>query len=302
MYDVSDDPKLLIIGVDGASYNLVKEWAEKGQLATFQRLIKTGSFGLLTSTTPPITFPAIPSFMTGKNPGKHGVATFFRPTKDGSLGLVSSHSIKDEFWNVNGMNKRIKLIINLPLTYPAKPLNGCVITGFLTPSKDVDGFIYPSSLKDEIKPVLKPYIIDKTFEYLPYREIEYLSAWEKIAIERTRLTTHLINIIDWDICIVYFIILDRIQHNLFGRDNNLWVLKGYKIMDKCIEKLISSVEENTNLIVFSDHGFGRSKGRFYPNAWLKEEGYLSYKKRKHRISLTGKIRTSLSPVVYKDPS
>jgi len=290
--------KLLIFGIDGASYPLVKKWSASGRLKTFKRLMDDGSYGVLRSTKPPITFPAIPSFMTGKNPGKHGVASFFRPKKDRSLGLVSSSSVEDEFWNIGRMNNRKKLIINLPLTFPAKPLTGHVVTGPLTPNKEDEGFMYPASVRDRIGKVLDPYIIDVESKYSPGKEKDYWNACREAASERMKFIRHLVKAFDWDLCIIYFTILDRIQHNLFGRDDNSWILKGYRMMDEYLGEMLLGLRDDTNLMVFSDHGFGRSRGRFYPNSLLSRMGHLKYTRRGFRASFEGKIRTmQFNPLV-----
>ena len=291
MEESKNSSKLIIVGWDGASFGLVREWAQAGQLKTCERLINKGTFGMLKSTTPPITFPAIPSFMTGKNPGKHGIASFFRPQKDGAMGLMDSRSIRDEFWNIGSMSDRKKILINLPLTYPAKPLNGVIISGALTPTKEEEGFVFPSSLRGTMKGAMESYDVDVEFKYSPGKEKDYWHACEKVARNRMGLMRKLLRFSDWDVCIVYFTMLDRIQHHLFGRNGNYWILKGYKLMDEYLRELLTLSGEGCNLILFSDHGFGRSKGRFYPNAWLTKLGYLSHKKGKSHSSMMGKVRT-----------
>src|SRR5918912_2887704 len=69
-------PKVLIIGLDGATFDLIKPWAAAGNLPTFAYLLRGGVHADLESTIPPITPPAWTSFMTGVNPGKHGLFNF----------------------------------------------------------------------------------------------------------------------------------------------------------------------------------------------------------------------------------
>ena len=159
--------KVLVIGLDGATWDLIKPWATKGKLPTFKKLMNEGTYGVLQSTIPPSTIPAIPSFMTGKNPGKHGVVAFVRPKVDRDLGLFDSTKIKGEFYRLPEMEDFKKIIIGLPLTYPAREINGCIIGGPLTPNKASPGFIYPPSLREEISPLLAQYRIDMDVGYLP---------------------------------------------------------------------------------------------------------------------------------------
>jgi predicted AlkP superfamily phosphohydrolase/phosphomutase len=68
---------VIVIALDGATFDLLDPWLDEGVLPTLARLIAGGVSGRLSSTLPPITAPAWASFMTGKNPGKHGVFDFF---------------------------------------------------------------------------------------------------------------------------------------------------------------------------------------------------------------------------------
>ena len=68
--------KVLIIGMDGATFDLIKPWAAEGKLPNLRGLLGQASHGPLASTVPPMTFPSWATFMTGKNPGKHGIFDF----------------------------------------------------------------------------------------------------------------------------------------------------------------------------------------------------------------------------------
>ena len=72
-------PVLMLIGWDGASPDLLERFCAAGKLPTVQRLIEAGSYRRLRSTIPPVTACAWPSFLSGRNPGKHGLFDFVRP-------------------------------------------------------------------------------------------------------------------------------------------------------------------------------------------------------------------------------
>jgi predicted AlkP superfamily phosphohydrolase/phosphomutase len=264
----------------------------EGALPNLARLAGTGSFTVLRSTNPPITFPAIPSFATGKDPGGHGVCCFFRPEMDGSLGLMSSKDLKGEFWNVRGMAERRKLLVNFPLTYPAKPTNGIILAGLMAPDKDTPGFTFPPEKAQELGDLLREYVVDLDDWYLAGGEEEYLGACERITRARTDVFLELLGRERWDLAIVYYTILDKVQHNVFGKDDNKWLRRAYAFADAEVGRIVASLGPGTDVIVFSDHGFGRSTGRFLPNAWLEREGLLIYKKEKGS-SLTQKVMKGL---------
>ncbi len=125
--------RILILGVDGATFDLIEPWAAAGYLPNFARLMARGVHGELESTLPPVTSPAWPCFMTGCNPGKHGVFDFIRPHGDG-FDLVNSTSIRQPtIWQILSEAGLQVGVMNVPVTYPAQPVNGFMITGLLSP-------------------------------------------------------------------------------------------------------------------------------------------------------------------------
>ena len=269
--------RVLIIGLDGATWDLIKPWANEGKLPTFKKLMDEGSYRTMRSTRPPITIPAIPSFVTGKNPGKHGAICFVRPKVDRSLGLVDTTHIRDGFYLLPEMEEKKKIIIGLPLNYPDKKINVCSIGGPLTPNKESKDFIYPSALRHEIAHLLEKYMIDINVGYLPGKQRKYLDNLVKAAEMRTRLVEYMLKNKEWELAVIYFIELDRIQHFFWGQDDNSWVFQTYSKLDACVQRLLSCVDSETNVFLFSDHGFGEVKGKFCANAWLEQNGFLIYK-------------------------
>jgi predicted AlkP superfamily phosphohydrolase/phosphomutase len=240
---MSKNPKVIVIGLDGATWDLIKPWADEGKLPTFKHLMDEGARGKLESTTPPITFPAIPSFITGKVPQKHGVFNFYNPTTDGRLGIIDGRKIDSA---LNKINKKI-----------------------------IVGFIYPGDLRQDLRPYIEKYKIDADFRYIPGKERKYLDELKKIAFNRVLLAKHLAENYNWELLLVYFIILDRVGHHLWKDE---YLLEAYQHIDNLLKEFITlQRKSNSYLIIFSDHGFGKSKGRFYPNSWLLSHGFLSLK-------------------------
>jgi predicted AlkP superfamily phosphohydrolase/phosphomutase len=153
--------KLLIIGLDCAEPKLVFDC--KDELPNLKKLIDTGAYGKLRSTHPPITVPAWAVMMSGKDPGQLGYYGF-RNRKDYSYDgyeIVNATAVKhDRAWDIlSRAGKKIVLprcSSNLP--HP-KPLNGCVVSGFLAPPTD-SNYTYPIALKDGIEEVSGGYVID----------------------------------------------------------------------------------------------------------------------------------------------
>src|ERR1051325_8760378 len=118
--------RVFMIGWDGATFDLIHPWVKDGKLPNIARPMERGVHGPLRSTIPPWTFPAWTSFMTGKNPGKHGVYDFLRP-RQGSYDLEfvnGSHRRARTFWQILSEAGRKVVSISVPCTFPPEPVNG----------------------------------------------------------------------------------------------------------------------------------------------------------------------------------
>jgi predicted AlkP superfamily phosphohydrolase/phosphomutase len=261
------DTKTVIIGLDGATFDLLKPWAEAGHLPNLQNLLQDGSHGILRSTLPSTTLPAWTSFATGKSPGKHGCYDFRMPTN--SLGrnrLVTSRDIpgKTFYELLVEAGGRITLI-NLPVSYPPR-VEGTVITSLMTQGADC---VFPPSLVEEI-PELQTYqIIAETRTAQAIREVER----ERFQVARGLLER------DWDLFFLLFSGSDHISHEMYdelrrrGRSS-----KGASVfvdLDRYLGWFVEHLPSNANLLVVSDHGFQTYPTIFYVNSWLAHEGYLT---------------------------
>lgn len=269
--------KLMVIGLDGATWDLMRPFAEKGILPTFKKLMENGVYGNLESTIPPITIPAWISFATGKNPGKIGCYDFLIPRN--SLNDLRPITTKDihgkTFYEILDENGKKCIIINLPGSHPPR-IKEIVITSLMTQG---DNFIFPPELVNEI-PELKKYKIIPN-NLLPKNGmskdfIDDIREMEKIRFECARKLFRK----DWDFFFLMFNGTDMIQHAMYNKlisgtmDDNSDPIKVYKEIDKYIGWFVGNVFQDVNILFMSDHGFRVYKKGFITNGWLKEEGYL----------------------------
>ena len=127
--------KILILGIDGGTWTVLRPAIEQGYMPFLQSLIETGASGVLESTIPAITPVAWGSFQTGMNPGENGVFDFYRWDKEiKTQQLVSSQNLSMTIWDIAGRNGKKVGVVNVPMTYPVKPVNGYLVSGILTPS------------------------------------------------------------------------------------------------------------------------------------------------------------------------
>jgi len=259
--------RVLIIGLDGASWDLLTPWIKEKKLPTLEKLMKNGIYGKLESVIPSLSAPAWTSLATGKNPGKHGIFDFV--TSDGRI--VNSNDVKEErVWNILSKNGFSCCVINFPITYPPQKINGCMISSFLTPPGRED-FTYPSFLIKMLKKY--DYKIDLEFEKykLPkdvdrikkyYLRFELLREIYDIVEKRFEISIKLMRVKNWDFFIIVLKMTDSICHLFWDRKDIL--LEFFKKLDKYIKKTIQEFEKNGDdcfTFVISDHGFGPAPTR-----------------------------------------
>jgi predicted AlkP superfamily phosphohydrolase/phosphomutase len=214
---MTSDRKVMVISLDGVTWDVLGPWAEQGLLPNIARLFTSGVSGKLRSTIPPVTAPAWASFQTGKNPGKHGLAHFTRYQKGTyETPIVDASSIKPRtIWQMLSERGKRVGIINVPLTYPPVQVNGFMISGMLTPEV-VKGF-YPPRLHAELISQIGDYQI-----FTPVRTVDYLGVrgfvrnLAYLAQKRAEAALYMLSKEDWDFFMVHFQATDILQHALWS--------------------------------------------------------------------------------------
>jgi predicted AlkP superfamily phosphohydrolase/phosphomutase len=285
------DQRILVIGLDGGTFDLIEPWAEAGHLPTFARLMEEGAWGDLSSTMPPITAPAWSSFMTGKNPGKHGLIDFvFRRPDSYDVSPVNA-SLRQgrSLWSLLSERSKKVIVINVPLTYPPEPVNGLMVTGLLSPSEQSE-FTYPPELADELR--ASGYRIHAPQSYAQGDIDSFLaSIYETTDIQLTTVK-RLMQEYPWDFLMYVFRGTDRLQHGLWhfmDPDHPLHgapgtakyhdaILEHYQYIDRQLAHLLDQLDERTTLVLMSDHGAGPFHKYIYMNNWLRRWGLLKMKR------------------------
>ncbi len=272
--------KVLIIGLDGADPDFIEK--NKSRLRNISGIIDKGISGKLRSVIPPLTGPAWTSFMTGVNPGKHGVHHFISTDiNSGEEKILNSEMIKDskKLWDILGENQKKVTVINVPVTYPPYPVNGYMVTGMLTPDESCE-FTYPKTLKSE----LKDYRI--FVDWMDYSNLEkFLSDLYDVTDKRVSNALMLMNR-PWDFFMLVFSGTDVIQHFLFKEEDHEnkgiydeAILKYFMFIDEKIGELKKKAGADVVLLM-SDHGFGKiPKKAVNLNVWLEKKGLLVSKKK-----------------------
>ncbi len=282
--------KLFILGLDSATPQLVFDRYIQ-ELPTFAGLIKTGRAGFLRSTIPPVTVPAWMAMMTGKDPGQLGFYGFTdRIDYSYQINTLITHaSVKSKtIWDYLGESGYRSIVMNLPQTYPPKEINGIMISSFLTPDKLLS-YTYPDEIKDELDSIADGnYIIDaENFRTTDKQKL--LSELYEMTEKRFKIIRNFIKNKDWELFIAVEMGIDRLHHGFWSfcfEDHRLYddqsefknsILDFYKYIDKELRELIRTFDDDTELMIVSDHGAKNLKGTFCINDWLVANGYLKLK-------------------------
>lgn len=299
--------RLLVIGIDGATFDLIEPWAEAGDLPNLKRLMAEGVHTPLASTLPPVTSPAWPTFATGMNPGKHGVFDFIRPT-GGRFELVNATSIRaPTIWQILSQAGRTVGVMNVPITYPPHPVNGFIIGGMLSPVGST--FTYPANLLDRHGGRMKPYRIAPHVQYKEGNEEEFAADILDLVERRGEYALQLMADHPYDFLMFHFQATDVIQHAFWkfvDVDHPRYdpqaaarfgpVLKQvYQRLDSFIGRMLDRLPDDTTVIVMSDHGFGALHYVVNLNLFLLDQGLLQLKRGVWTQLKTGLFRAGLTP-------
>lgn len=285
--------KTLVLGLDGATFDVILPLIEQGLLPNLTRLMRDGCWGPLESTVHPITPRAWSSFMTGMNAGKHGVLDFTErdPLSYGLRYVNGSFRKAGSLWSyLSDAGVRVG-VMNVPFTYPPEPVNGFLISGFDARGLN-SGFTYPADLLREIIEGVGRYELRGGFP-IGKRKGQYgLDDIARVIDNHTQVARFLLTHHAVDFFMVVFTSTDHVQH-LFWRhweDKRSGIQGGatdrygdiipqtYRKADDALCKLIEYVGSDALVIVLSDHGGGRLDAVVYLNRWLERQGWLVYKK------------------------
>ena len=291
------DPKVVVIGLDAATWTLIRPWMAEGGMPNLAKLMKEGVSGTLRSVLPPITPPSWTSFMTGKNPGKHGVFHFIETAPDSyAMNYANGGSRRSPtVWKILNDAGFSVGTMNIPFTYPPEPLDGFQISGLDTPSPNSQ-FVYPASLKRELVDRLGKINHDLRFlgnMSTDHRRAQVLAEMERIDQQWAEVALYLLEHYPQDVMMFVFMSIDTVQHYFWqymDRNHFLYdpkaelrfgnaVRQVYERLDVLTGQIIEKLPKETTVFVVSDHGGGPVVDRtVFLNRYLHHLGLLHYRK------------------------
>jgi predicted AlkP superfamily phosphohydrolase/phosphomutase len=307
---------LLILGLDGATLDLVEPWIAEGRLPHLARLRRGGAWGRLAATVPAATLPSWMSFMTGVNPGRHGVFDFTRRERGEYRVRFANATYRKAptIWRLLSDAGRRVSVLGLPGTYPPEPVNGYMVSGFDTPvtTRADASFVHPPSFAGEVAAA-------GGFPFADFQEFDIGPGWHAEACRRlcagiarkVELARRLLRREPWDCLMLLFGESDTAAHHFWAlhdagsprHDPGQAAALGnplrrvYTALDDAIGELVASVPDATVLVV-SDHGFGGAgTSGVRLNRWLAQQGLLRFAPRAATARWAGQLRATAVRII-----
>lgn len=278
---------MFLLGLDGATFTLLRPWAEEGHLPTIARLMKEGAHGPLISTIPPVTPVAWTSMVTGVYPGKHGIFGFAKSRPESyERDLVTSHDRRrPAIWNLLDLAGLRSIVVDVPFTYPPEPINGVMVSGLGTPDVAAE-FVYPGMLREALLRELGPYPLGIHYHKSVTGMIEEA---HRLTEHRLALTRFLMRDFDWDFFMLVLMTTDQLQHVMWkyldphhprydpgdAARYGPRILDYYRRLDGVIGELLALLPPSASLMVVSDHGAGPLTSGVSLGRWACQAGLLT---------------------------
>ena len=265
----SDGPRTVVLGFDALSFEYLDEFAD--ELPNFGRLRSTGIDAPLRSTHPPWTGSAWPSMYTGTDPSRHDAYGFFdyEDTYPDEANIITRNDVQQPaIWNYLTSIDEPSIVLNVPVTHPAEPLNGVLVPGYLA-SEDADG--YPKDIRGELSDALgEEYTIYSQAEMVSDKERK-LDGYADLVGMRARAAEYLLTNYEWRVAIIQVQKTDAVFHNFDERS-------AFRRIYRAADDLVGTVQQcaaDANIVVCSDHGMGVTNGyKLFVNEILREHGFV----------------------------
>ncbi|MBI2415388.1 MAG: alkaline phosphatase family protein [Candidatus Kerfeldbacteria bacterium] len=270
-------PKVIVIGLDGSSWELVNQLRAEQQLPALEKMINQGMSSTMYSTHPAHSAPAWTSFVTGVPPTEHGCLDFLVVHNDiTDLDIIDSTKIKQEtIYEAMVRHGRRPILINLPNTFPPKLKDAITITSLMTRGEK---FIFPASLKQRY-PELQHYRLSPNAKLRSKDQFDaYVQDLCQLERDRIAAAKQLLLHEPWDFFFYLCSGTDWVSHVVYDQavqHHYQPALEMWRLMDEFIGWVMQQLDDDTIIYVISDHGFKVYDSIFYVNRWLEEHGYLA---------------------------
>ncbi len=276
-------PRAVLIGLDGVPYTLLETLIAKGVTPNLGRLAAAGAshFQQMDATLPEISSVSWSSFMTGTNPARHGIYGFM-DLKPGTYQMYFPsypHLKAEPLWDTLGKRGKRSVVLNLPGTYPARPHEGVLVSGFV--AIDLKKAVHPPSILPYLEKM--GYRIDVDTSKAADADFLYRDLDETLAA-RERAFDHFWTSENWDLFVAIITGTDRLQHFQWhavadaSHPNHERAMAYYAKADAVVGRLLDRLGGDDLCLLMSDHGFCGIETEVLVNRHLVSGGFLKWEK------------------------
>lgn len=290
MRALKNNVRFVILSIDGVPYDLVRRMIDQGEMPNLASLASQSGLKKMRSVQPTVSCVAWSSYMTGANPGKHGIYGFI-DRRPGTFELMfpnSSTRAAEDIWSILSRADKRVFGMNVPTSYPPQAVNGIMIGGFLTPS--LEKVAYPVGICEYLKSI--DYRIDSDAALARRDKRAMLGDLNETLDRRMEAMFHFLQMENWDFFHTHIMGSDRINHFLWEKmeqnDSEFTpaFFAYYRRIDDYIGRLLDMLPESVPLMIFSDHGFCAIKQEVLLSRYLVESGWTcTAEKLQHPLSI-----------------
>ena len=279
--------KMVVLGLDGVPFTFMKRMIKEGKMPVFKSLLNKGSFKRMNSVLPTISSVAWSTFMTGEDASGHNIFGFIdRKADPFKLYIPTAKHLKaPTIWDRLGEENMRSVVLNVPVTYPPRKIKGTLVSGFL--ATDLSKATFPEETAQELEDM--NYVIDADTWVARDSKKKFIGDLNYALDRRFKTMFKFLEEKKWNYFQCHIMETDRINHFYWADmvdENPDFVnefYEFYKKIDDYIGKLLKKLDDDTQLIILSDHGFSKIKKEVQLNYWLEEKGYLKYNKAKDNV-------------------
>jgi len=272
--------RVFVLSIDGVPHSFLKTQMAQGRLPHLAKLLQDGSFAKMRSVLPTISSVAWSTFMTGKNPGKHGIFGFVdhRPNSYEAFIPTSLNMTSKTLWEILSERGRKVVVINVPVTYPVRPVNGILVSGFLATS--LKKAAYPAEISERLEQM--GYRIDVDAAQAHESLDKFLEDLRITLEKRIQAMSYFMDHQPWDYFHLHIMGTDRINHFMWDhmeQEHPQYAqafLKYYGQIDEVLSTLPDKLDDDVTFILMSDHGFCAIKKEVNLSRYLQDAGWLRF--------------------------
>jgi predicted AlkP superfamily phosphohydrolase/phosphomutase len=331
MDDVVVGEKLVIIGLDGATWNVINPLIQKGQLPNLARLIADGTSGTLRSLEPMISTMLWTTISSGKLPDKHGVRDF----------ALSAKAVRcKRLWDIFAQQGLTVGVYGHLITWPPEPIKGFIVPGTFALGPDT----HPPDLSF-LRKLAMDEASGKKRRYLEYLGhgwkglrngvrlptlwqlmvhmatevgggLDYLRSFYRKRLLKLRLDCdvfcHLVRRFQPQFAYFYTHLLDSCQHlfwkymepqafqSVDGKEVARYgqiIPEAYREADRTVGRILTTMGDDATVMVISDHGGQAAHGAREGSSWtIRTENLL------RKLGLWEQVRAvNIGSALYLSP-